>query len=283
MSTLTASAEPTTATDDTAIRPFRIDVPQRDLDELRRRVQATKWPDRETDPSQGVRLDTIQALAEYWATDYDWRKFEQRFSELPHFMTKIDGVDIHFIHVRSKHEDALPLIVTHGWPGSTVEQLKIIGPLTDPTARGASASDAFHLVIPSLPGHGFSGKPRETGWDPIRIARAWVILMQRLGYEKLRRAGRRLGERGHRADGPAEACGIARASTRTCPPPSRRTSRRRSPEAARSQRPSQPTNRRRTTSSTTSSRPASGTPMRWRTARRRCMASRTRRSAWRPG
>ncbi len=184
MSILTASAEPTTATDDTAIRPFRIDVPQRDLDELRRRVQATKWPDRETDPSQGVRLDTIQALAEYWATDYDWRKFERRFSEMPHFITRIDGVDIHFIHVRSKHEDALPLIVTHGWPGSTVEQLKIIGPLTDPTAHGASASDAFHLVIPSLPGHGFSGKPRETGWDPIRIARAWVMLMQRLGYER---------------------------------------------------------------------------------------------------
>ena len=133
---------------------------------------------------QGVQLDTIQALARYWATDYDWRTFEKRFAALPHFVTRIDGVDIHFIHVRSKHEDALPLIVTHGWPGSTIEQLKIIEPLTDPTAHGASAADAFHLVIPSLPGHGFSGKPTETGWDPIRIARAWVVLMERLGYER---------------------------------------------------------------------------------------------------
>ncbi len=184
MTIATTSSAPITAAEDTRIRPFRIDVPQRDLDELRRRVQATKWPDRETDPSQGVRLDTIQALARYWATDYDWRRFEQRFAALPHFVTTIDGVDIHFIHVRSKHEDALPLIVTHGWPGSTVEQLKIIEPLSDPTAHGASATDAFHLVIPSLPGHGFSGKPTETGWDPIRIARAWVVLMQRLGYTK---------------------------------------------------------------------------------------------------
>jgi pimeloyl-ACP methyl ester carboxylesterase len=167
-----------------AIRPFDIDVSDEELSDLRRRVQATKWPDRETDPTQGVRLATIQALAAYWATDYDWRTFEKRFAALPHFITEIDGVDIHFIHVRSKHEDALPLIVTHGWPGSTIEQLKIIGPLTDPTAHGASAADAFHLVIPSLPGHGFSGKPTETGWDPIRIARAWVVLMQRLGYAK---------------------------------------------------------------------------------------------------
>ena len=126
----------------------------------------------------------------YWATDYDWRKFEERFAALPHFITEIDGVDIHFIHVRSEHEDALPLIVTHGWPGSTIEQLKIIDPLTNPTAHGASAADAFHLVIPSLPGHGFSGKPTETGWDPIRIARAWVVLMKRLGYTRVRRAGR---------------------------------------------------------------------------------------------
>ena len=131
-----------------------------------------------------MQLETIQALADYWATDYDWRAFEQRFAALPHFVTEIDGVDIHFIHVRSEHEDALPLIVTHGWPGSTVEQLKIIEPLTRPTEHGASASDAFHLVIPSLPGHGFSGKPTETGWDPIRIARAWVELMSRLGYTR---------------------------------------------------------------------------------------------------
>jgi pimeloyl-ACP methyl ester carboxylesterase len=166
------------------IRPFHVDVPQAALDDLRRRIADTRWPDREIDPSQGVGLETIQALARYWATEYDWRRFEARFAALPHFITEIDGVDIHFIHVRSRHEDALPLVVTHGWPGSTVEQLKIIEPLTDPTARGASAADAFHLVIPSLPGHGFSGKPTETGWDPIRIARAWVVLMKRLGYER---------------------------------------------------------------------------------------------------
>ena len=167
-----------------AIRPFTFEVSDEELADLRRRIEATKWPDRETDPSQGVRLETIQALAAYWAKDYDWRAFEKRFAALPHFVTEIDGVDIHFIHVRSKHEDALPLIVTHGWPGSTIEQLKIIEPLTDPTAHGADAADAFHLVIPSLPGHGFSGKPTETGWDPIRIARAWVVLMKRLGYER---------------------------------------------------------------------------------------------------
>ena len=175
----TASTKAATRQD---IRPFTIDVPEEQLADLRRRIIATKWPDREPDASQGVQLETIQALASYWATDYDWRKFEERFAALPHFITKIDGVDIHFIHVRSEHEDALPLIVTHGWPGSTIEQLKIIDPLTKPTEHGASASDAFHLVIPSLPGHGFSGKPTETGWDPIRIARAWVELMNRLGY-----------------------------------------------------------------------------------------------------
>jgi len=173
------SIQTTTATE---IRPFEFDVSDDELTDLRNRIDATKWPDRETDASQGVQLDTIQALAGYWATDYDWRKFEERFAALPHFITEIDGVDIHFIHVRSEHEDALPLIVTHGWPGSTVEQLKIVDPLTKPTEHGASAADAFHLVIPSLPGHGFSGKPTETGWDPIRIARAWVVLMKRLGY-----------------------------------------------------------------------------------------------------
>jgi pimeloyl-ACP methyl ester carboxylesterase len=172
------------AREDGAIRPFVIDTPEERLDDLRRRIDATRLPDRETDASQGVRLETIEALASYWATDYDWRKFEERFAALPHLITEIDGVDIHFIHVRSEHEDALPLIVTHGWPGSTVEQLKIIDPLTNPTENGAGAADAFHLVIPSLPGHGFSGKPTETGWDPIRIAHAWVELMNRLGYEK---------------------------------------------------------------------------------------------------
>ncbi|HET9900995.1 MAG TPA: epoxide hydrolase, partial [Actinomycetes bacterium] len=169
---------------DTDVRPFTFEVPEDQLTDLRRRITATKWPDREVDSSQGVRLETIQSLADYWATDYDWRRFEERFAALPHFITEIDGVDIHFIHIRSEHEGALPLIVTHGWPGSTIEQLKIIDPLTNPTEHGASAADAFDLVIPSLPGHGFSGKPTETGWDPIRIARAWVELMNRLGYAR---------------------------------------------------------------------------------------------------
>ena len=177
----TPSTRSATAED---VRPFTIEVSDQELDDLRNRINATKWPDREVDPSQGVQLETIQALASYWGTDYDWRKFEERFAALPHFITEIDGVDIHFIHVRSEHEDALPLIVTHGWPGSTVEQLKIIDPLTKPTEDGASPADAFHLVIPSLPGHGFSGKPREVGWDPIRIAKAWAVLMERLGYDR---------------------------------------------------------------------------------------------------
>jgi pimeloyl-ACP methyl ester carboxylesterase len=166
------------------IRPFEVDVPDEALEDLGRRLAATRWPDREVDPSQGVQLETIQALADYWANEYDWRRFEERFAALPHFITEIDGVDIHFIHVRSEREDALPLIVTHGWPGSTVEQLKIIEPLTDPTAHGASVGDAFHLVIPSIPGHGFSGKPTVTGWDPPRVAKAWVVLMERLGYDR---------------------------------------------------------------------------------------------------
>ena len=176
--------EATASTTSTDIRPFTFEVSDEELEDLRSRVSATKWPDRELDPSQGVQLDTIQALADYWASDYDWRTFEKRFAALPHFITEIDGVDIHFIHVRSEHEDAMPLIVTHGWPGSTVEQLKIIDPLTKPTEHGASAGDAFHLVIPSLPGHGFSANPTETGWDPIRIAKAWAVLMERLGYDR---------------------------------------------------------------------------------------------------
>ena len=184
MSIQTTTTEPTTGSDGAEIRRFEINVSDDELTDLRSRINATKWPDRETDPAQGVQLETIQSLAGYWATDYDWRRFEERFAALPHYITEIDGVDIHFIHVRSEHADALPLIVTHGWPGSTIEQLKIIDPLTDPTQHGASAADAFHLVIPSLPGHGFSGKPTETGWDPIRIARAWVTLMKRLGYTR---------------------------------------------------------------------------------------------------
>src|SRR5438094_149834 len=174
------------AADGDAIRPFRINVPEEALVDLRRRINATKWPERETvtDASQGVQLDTIQKLARYWATEYDWRKVEARLNAVPNFITEIDGLDIHFIHVRSKHENALPLIVTHGWPGSIIEQMKIVDPLTDPTAHGASAADAFHLVMPSMPGYGYSGKPTTTGWDPARIARAWVVLMKRLGYTK---------------------------------------------------------------------------------------------------
>ena len=177
---------PSSATDPTAIRPFRFTASKEALDDLRRRINATKWPERETvtDASQGVQLATIQALARYWATEYDWRKCEARLMALPNFITEIDGLDIHFIHVRSKHENALPLIVTHGWPGSVVEQLKIIDPLTNPTAHGGKASDAFHVVIPSIPGYGFSGRPTTTGWDSARIARAWVVLMKRLGYAK---------------------------------------------------------------------------------------------------
>jgi pimeloyl-ACP methyl ester carboxylesterase len=169
-----------------AIRPFRIHVPDTELADLRRRIKATRWPEREqvADFTQGVKLATMQALASYWASDYDWRTCESRLNALPQFITTIDGLDIHFIHVKSKEKNALPLIVTHGWPGSIVEQLKIIDPLTDPRAHGGTAADAFDVVIPSLPGYGFSGKPAETGWDPPRIARAWATLMQRLGYTK---------------------------------------------------------------------------------------------------
>src|ERR1700693_1582018 len=175
------------AADNNAIRPFHVDVSEAELTELRRRINATKWPERETvtDPSQGVQLATIQALARYWGTEYDWRKVEARLNAVPQFMTEIDGLDIHFIHVRSKHENALPLIVTHGWPGSIIEQMKIIDPLTNPTAHGASASDAFHLVIPSIPGYGYSGKPTTIGWDPVRIARAWTVLIKSLGYTRV--------------------------------------------------------------------------------------------------
>ncbi|USK28802.1 epoxide hydrolase [Bacillus sp. CMF21] len=173
-------------TDKNAIRPFHVNVPESDLNELRRRILATKWPDKETvsDQSQGVQLATIQELARYWATDYDWHKLEAKLNALPQFITNIDGEDIHFIHVRSKHKDALPLIITHGWPGSIIEMMKIIGPLTDPTAYGGKESDAFDVVIPSMPGYGFSGKPTKVGWDPDRIARAWAVLMKRLGYTK---------------------------------------------------------------------------------------------------
>jgi len=183
---MATTGKPEIGGDKAAIRPFRFDVSDADLADLRRRINATRWPERETvtDQSQGVQLATMQKLARYWGTEYDWRRSEAKLKALPHFVTEIDGLDIHFIQVRSKHENALPLIVTHGWPGSIIEQTKIIEPLTNPTAHGASASDAFHLVVPSLPGHGFSGKPTTTGWDPIRVARAWVVLMKRLGYTR---------------------------------------------------------------------------------------------------
>lgn len=169
-----------------AIRPFTVHFAESDLTDLRRRVLATRWPDREqvADTTQGVQLATAQKLARHWAKEYDWRKVEKRLNSVPNFITEIDGLDIHFIHVRSKHENALPVIITHGWPGSIIEQLKVIGPLTDPTAHGGNEADAFHVVIPSLPGYGFSGKPKHPGWNPPRIAKTWATLMQRLGYTK---------------------------------------------------------------------------------------------------
>ncbi|HEX7980085.1 MAG TPA: epoxide hydrolase [Gemmatimonadaceae bacterium] len=185
---MATATEPRSArgTDKTAIRPFRVEVPDTQLAEMRRRIKATIWPEKETvsDFSQGIPLATMQQVARYWATDYDWRKVEARINALPNFVTEIDGLDIHFIHVRSKHENALPVIVTHGWPGSVIEQLKIVDPLVNPTAHGGQASDAFDVVIPSMPGYGFSGKPTTTGWDQAHIARAWAVLMERLGYER---------------------------------------------------------------------------------------------------
>jgi pimeloyl-ACP methyl ester carboxylesterase len=175
---------PKRGSDGVAIRPFHVNVPEAELTEMRRRILATRWPEKETvdDATQGVQLATAKAIAEYWANSYDWRKVEARLNALPQFITEIDGLDIHFIHVRSKHENALPLIVTHGWPGSIIEQMKIIDPLVNPTAHGGTEADAFHLVVPSMPGYGYSGKPSASGWDVPRIARAWDVLMKRLGY-----------------------------------------------------------------------------------------------------
>jgi pimeloyl-ACP methyl ester carboxylesterase len=175
-----------TSTARSEVRPFRIEIPEEALVEMRRRIAATNWPEKETvaDASQGVPLAMIQKLARYWATDYDWRSCEEKLNALPQFLTELDGLDIHFLHVRSQHEDALPLIINHGWPGSIIEQLKLIDPLTNPTAHGASAADAFHVVIPSMPGYGFSAKPTTTGWGPERMARAWAALMERLGYRR---------------------------------------------------------------------------------------------------
>ena len=183
---MTGTSLSTEAQTSEAIRPFRVNVPENKLVDLKRRILATQWPEQELvkDETQGVQFATMQALAKYWATDYDWRKVEARLNALPQFITTIDGVDIHFIHVRSKYKNALPVIITHGWPGSIIEQMKIIGPLTDPVAYGGKEEDAFDVVIPSIPGHGFSGKPTELGWNPLRIAKTWIELMKRLGYKK---------------------------------------------------------------------------------------------------
>ena len=215
----------TKGSDSTAIRPFHVNVPEAELTEMRKRIKATRWPERETvkDQSQGPQLATLQKLAHYWETEYDWRKVETRLNALPNFITEIDGLDIHFIHVRSKHKNALPLIVTHGWPGSVIEQLKIVDPLTNPTAHGATAADAFDLVIPSMPGYGFSGRPTTTGWGPAHIARAWVVLMKRLGYTKFVGTRRRLGRGHRRRDGHTGASGTAGHSLQHAWRDSRRT------------------------------------------------------------
>jgi pimeloyl-ACP methyl ester carboxylesterase len=185
MSQVANHPKPTSA-DAEAIRPFRVEIPQTEIDELRRRLRQTRWPDKETvaDQSQGVPLATIQGLVRYWGSDYDFGRVEARLNTLPQFLTEIDGLDIHFIHVKSPHDDALPLIITHGWPGSIIEMLNVVGPLSDPTAHGGDAADAFDVVVPSMPGYGFSGKPTSTGWDPVHIADAWIALMRRLGYSR---------------------------------------------------------------------------------------------------
>ena len=268
----------------TSLRPFKYRASDADLAELRRRIDAMKWPERETvtDDSQGVQLATIQALARYWGKDYDWRKVETKLNSYPQFLTEIDGLDIHFLHVRSKHEDALPLIVTHGWPGSVIEQMKIIEPLTNPTAHGGSASDAFHLVIPSMPGYGFSGKPTAPGWDPEHIARAWVVLMKRLGYKQVRRRKAAIGAR-------SSPSSWARRQPRNCSPfiptwPTRflPTSTRRRSRARRRPPVSRPTRRPPTSACSSSTRRASATASSWGCGRRPCTPWRIRRSAWRP-
>ena len=213
MTCLALSSTPVAAENtDTAIRPFRVNMPEADLADLKRRLAATRWPDKETvaDQSQGAQLAKLQELVRYWGTDYDWRKAEAKLNAFPQFMTTIDGVDIHFIHVRSRHPNAMPLIVTHGWPGSVFEQIKLIDPLTDPTRHGGRAEDAFDVVIPSLPGFGYSARPTEAGWGLERVGRAWDVLMKRLKVHPLRRAGRRLGSGRRRGDGTAGAVGTAR-------------------------------------------------------------------------
>lgn len=277
-------ASPVKAAASGEVRPFHVSVPEEDLLDLRRRLAATRWPDREivADQSQGVQLTTLQQLVRYWQADYDWRKLEARLNALPQFVTEIDGVDIHFIHVRSRHDNALPMIVTHGWPGSIIEQMKIVGPLADPTAHGATAADAFDLVIPSLPGYGFSGKPTALGWDPQRVARAWIVLMNRLGYKRYVAQG---GDWGNAITeqmallAPPGLLGIHTNMPATVPD-----------DIAKALQPggSKPsgllqTRAMPTINSTISTSMASATRSRWRTGRRPSMASWIRRRALPPG
>ena len=264
----------------TAIRPFLVNVPEADLTDLRRRIVATRLPEKETvgDFTQGVPLATVQKLARYWATDYDWRKVEARLNAVPNFITEIDGLDIHFIHVRSKHENALPVIISHGWPGSIVEQLKLIEPLTNPTAHGGTAADAFDVVIPNMPGYGFSGKPTTTGWGPDRIARAWVVLMQRLGYTKFVAQG---GDWGAVV---VDLMGLlaprsCSASTPTCPASFQPRLTARPIPVRRRQRASRPMRNTPTSACSPSIRRESATATRWGCARRHCTALLIRPSA----
>jgi pimeloyl-ACP methyl ester carboxylesterase len=266
-----------------ALRPFTYHAPQAELDELRRRVAATRLPEKEpfADHSLGVPLATVQKLARYWASEYDWRKVEARLNALPNFITEIDGLDIHFIHVRSKHENALPVIVTHGWPGSFIEQLKIVDPLVNPTAHGGSASDAFHVVIPSMPGYGFSGKPTTTGWDPARIARAWAVLMKRLGYTRYVAQG---GDWGAiivdvmATQGHPELIGIHSNMPNVIPPEIDKAALAGSPAP-----PGLSADEERAYETLASTYKYLNTAPSWGHARKRCTASRIHPSAWQPG
>jgi pimeloyl-ACP methyl ester carboxylesterase len=270
-------------TENSGIRPFSVNVPEEQLVDLRQRIAATRWPEKETvaDDSQGVQLATMQQLAHYWQTEYDWRKVEARLNALPQFITEIDGLDIHFIHVRSEHENALPIIITHGWPGSIIEQMKIIDPLTNPTAHGGRASDAFDVVIPSLPGYGFSGKPTTTGWDPVRIARAWTVLMKRLGYTRFVAQGGDWGaaiteQMGVQA--PPELLGVHTNMPSAVPAEIFQALPSHNPPSG-----FRPTKNTLSNGSTSSSPTAWHTPRRWGAARRRCTRSRIHLSGSRPG